>query len=50
MATWDDVQRLALALPETTKRSSRSHAQWRVRDKLPVWEGPLRPASTVTKR
>lgn len=42
MATWDDVRRLALALPETSERKSRGHAQWRVKDKLFVWERPLR--------
>jgi hypothetical protein len=39
MATWQDVQRLALALPEVVERSSRD---WRVNDKLVVWERPLR--------
>jgi hypothetical protein len=42
MASWDDVRRLALSLPETDERESRGHAQWRVRDKLFVWERPLR--------
>ena len=42
MATWDDVRRLALALPETDERESRGHRQWRVKDKLFVWERPLR--------
>ena len=42
MATWDDVRRLALALPETSERLSRGDAQWRVKDKLFVWERPLR--------
>ena len=42
MATWDDVRRLALELPETAEVSSRGHAQWRVKDKLFVWERPLR--------
>ena len=42
MATWDDVQRLALALPESTERVSRELRQWRVKDKLFVWERPLR--------
>jgi hypothetical protein len=42
MASWDDVRRIALALPETSERTSREHAQWRVRDKLFVWERPLR--------
>jgi hypothetical protein len=42
VATWDDVRRLALALPETSERESRGNAQWRVKDKLFVWERPLR--------
>jgi hypothetical protein len=42
VATWDDVQRLALALPETSERESRGLRQWRVKDKLFVWERPLR--------
>lgn len=42
MATWDDVARIALALPETNERTSRDLRQWRVRDKLIVWERPLR--------
>ena len=44
MATWDDVRRIALALPETGERLSRDLSQWRVRDKLFVWERPLRRA------
>jgi hypothetical protein len=43
MATWEDVRRIALALPETGERLSRDRRQWRVRDKLFVWERPLRP-------
>jgi hypothetical protein len=42
VATWDDVRRIALALPETTERLSRGTPQWRVKDKLFVWERPLR--------
>ncbi|MBM0228961.1 MULTISPECIES: MmcQ/YjbR family DNA-binding protein [Micromonospora] len=43
MATWDDVRRIALALPETTERGSHDDLPaWRVRDKLFVWERPLR--------
>ncbi|HEY2272131.1 MAG TPA: MmcQ/YjbR family DNA-binding protein [Jatrophihabitantaceae bacterium] len=38
MATWDDVQRIALALPET----SEDRGTWRVRGKGFVWERPLR--------
>jgi len=30
MATWEDVRRLALALPETSERRSRDLLQWRV--------------------
>jgi hypothetical protein len=42
MATWDDVQRLAMAMPQTDERVSRENRQWRVKDKLFVWERPLR--------
>lgn len=42
VATWDDVQRIALALPEASERLSRDMRQWRVKDKLFVWERPLR--------
>ena len=44
VASWDDVRRIALALPETGERLSRDLSSWRVRDKLFVWERPLRPA------
>jgi hypothetical protein len=43
MASWDDVTRIALALPEASEDSSRGMASWRVRDKMFVWERPLRP-------
>jgi hypothetical protein len=42
MATWDDVRRLALEMPEATEVVSRERSQWRVKDKLFVWERPLR--------
>jgi hypothetical protein len=42
MATWDDVERLALALPETTQRPAWGNRAWRVKDKMFVWERPLR--------
>jgi hypothetical protein len=43
MSTWQDVSRIALALPESEERVSREKRQWRVRQKLFVWERPLRP-------
>jgi hypothetical protein len=42
MASWDDVRRIALALPAATEVESRGLRQWRVRDKLFAWERPLR--------
>ena len=44
MATWDDVRRLALELPETSEEVSRDLRHWRVKDKGFVWERPLRRA------
>jgi len=42
VAEWDDVRRTALALPETSERPAYGNAAWRVRDKIFVWERPLR--------
>jgi hypothetical protein len=42
MARWDDVRRLALAMPEASEQLRRDLRFWRVRDKLFVWERPLR--------
>jgi hypothetical protein len=42
VASWDDVGRIALELPQTDERISRGLRQWRVKDKLFVWERPLR--------
>jgi hypothetical protein len=43
MASWDDVRRIALALPEAAESaSSGGQAMWRVRGKLFTWERPLR--------
>jgi hypothetical protein len=42
MTSLDDVATVCLALPETTEVVSRGARQWRVRDKLFVWERPLR--------
>ena len=43
MATWDEVRRLALALPQTAERVSRDGLlAWDVKDKTFAWERPLR--------
>ena len=44
MATWDDVRRLALALPQTSEKTSWGSAMWTVAGKGFVWERPLRKA------
>jgi hypothetical protein len=44
VAGWNDVRQIALALPETSERESRGNVEWRVKDKLFVWERPLRKA------
>jgi hypothetical protein len=42
MATWDDVRRLALALPETSEKPSYGgNASWTVGGKGFAWERPL---------
>ena len=43
MATWDDVSRLALALPEAAQDTGRNdQLGWSVRGKGFAWERPLR--------
>jgi hypothetical protein len=42
VATWDDVRRFALALPEAREEMRRGLRLWVVKDKLFVWERPLR--------
>ena len=42
MASFEDVRRIAMDLPGSEERTSREHLQWRVGDKLFVWERPLR--------
>jgi hypothetical protein len=42
MATWEDVSRIALSLPEASEQPLHDLRSWRVRDKLFVWERPLR--------
>jgi hypothetical protein len=44
MPTFDDVRRLALALPETDEKLSWGAPSWRVKGKGFVWERPLRKA------
>ena len=41
MADWDDVRAAALALPGAVESTSRGLLQWKVRDRLFVWERPL---------
>ena len=42
MATWEDVHRLALALPQAVEESRGGQRAWSVRDKTFAWERPLR--------
>jgi hypothetical protein len=42
VASWDDVRRIAMSLPEASERASHGTCQWRVKEKLFVWERPLR--------
>ena len=42
MADFEDVRRIAMALPGSEERLSRERLQWRVGGKLFVWERPLR--------
>ena len=42
MATWEDVRRISLALPDTTEASSRGMPGWSVHEKAFAWERPLR--------
>src|ERR1700761_2846150 len=42
MATWTNVRDLALALPGTSESPLHGNPSWRVRNKLFLWERPLR--------
>ena len=42
MATWENVSRIALSLPEAREERRRDLRAWTVRDKFFVWERPLR--------
>ena len=48
MASFEDVRRFALELPETSEQDRRGQLMWRVRDKLFVWERPLRASDLAT--
>lgn len=42
MADWDDVRAFAMAMPEATeRRSNQDLRQWRIKDRMFVWERPL---------
>ena len=42
MATWEDVARISLSLPETGEDTSYGRPSWRVRKATFAWERPLR--------
>jgi hypothetical protein len=43
MVTWDELHQIAMSLPEVSEKIDRKGIrQWRVKDKLIVWERPLR--------
>ena len=44
MATWEDVRRIALNLPETVEGSTFGNTAIKVRDKSFVWQRPLNQA------
>ena len=43
MATWDDVTRISLALPETIENFKHNKRGWGVGSRSFGWERPLRP-------
>lgn len=42
MATLEDVRRIAVAMPEAVEVAKPQGVQWKVKDRLFVWERPLR--------
>ena len=50
MATWEDVRRIALALPETGEKLSWGTPQWHVKGKGFVWDRPLRKSDLEALR
>jgi hypothetical protein len=47
VADWEDVRRIALALPEASEETSRDHRAWVVKKKFFVWERPLRRTDLI---
>jgi hypothetical protein len=51
VADWDDVRRIAANLPQVREigpgEAGGRHVKWVIRDKLVVWERPLRKADLV---
>lgn len=48
MATWDDLRRIALALPEVAEEGS-EHPSWRVKSESFVW-GLARPCTDASRQ
>jgi hypothetical protein len=44
VADFDDVRRLAIALPEVAEATTHGNVSWKVNGKLFAWERPLRTA------
>lgn len=42
MTTWDDIERIAFALPDVEESTQRGDRAWKVRGKAFVWARPLR--------
>ena len=42
MPTWDDVSRIATALPEVVEGTDTNGFKWEVRHRYFAWERPLR--------
>jgi hypothetical protein len=47
MATWEEVEEIALALPEVAEGTSYGERDWKVRKKTFAWERPLRKKEVV---
>jgi hypothetical protein len=42
VASWEDVRRLAMAMPQAEEPGTRDSLQWKIGGKLFAWERPLR--------